>query len=206
MEQKKLNRNALRSKRLIRKAFLELIQEKPYQEISITDIVNLADINRATFYAHYACIRNIVEEIENEITENLMGILSEFKFDNFFTDPLQLLLRVSAFFAEDIEYYKTLVAVAEARDFIDRLTDIFTSYMMNDVSIPESLRNSKSFTLRICFFAGGMTSMYLQWFRGKLNCTLQDIPLEICNVLYNSCNDTPELRSIRQRTAPARSL
>ena len=49
--EKKLNKNALRSKKLIRQAFLTLLKKKKTQDISITELVNEANINRATFYA-----------------------------------------------------------------------------------------------------------------------------------------------------------
>ena len=64
--ERKLNRNALRSKRLIRQAFISLIKRKPADRITITDIVNEANINRATFYAHYSCLKDLIDEIEKE--------------------------------------------------------------------------------------------------------------------------------------------
>ena len=62
--EKKLNKNALRSKRLIRQAFLTIVQKKDPSDISITEIVNEANINRATFYAHYSCLKDLLDEIE----------------------------------------------------------------------------------------------------------------------------------------------
>ena len=53
MSVKKNYRNAVRSKKMIRQACLELLQEKPCEKITVTDIVARADLNRSTFYAHY---------------------------------------------------------------------------------------------------------------------------------------------------------
>ncbi|MBO5365138.1 MAG: TetR family transcriptional regulator, partial [Peptococcaceae bacterium] len=53
MPAQKSYRNAVRSKTMIRQAFLELLQEKPYEKITVTDIAQRADLNRSTFYAHY---------------------------------------------------------------------------------------------------------------------------------------------------------
>ena len=47
-------RNSIRSKVLIRKAFADLLKEKPYSEIKASDIIEKADIARATFYAHFS--------------------------------------------------------------------------------------------------------------------------------------------------------
>ena len=51
--QTKPDRRAVRSKRLIIEALRELILEKDYKKISVSDIVKRADIGRATFYAHF---------------------------------------------------------------------------------------------------------------------------------------------------------
>ena len=39
-------RSAIRSKRLINDALADLLQEKPLDKITVTDVVNRADINR----------------------------------------------------------------------------------------------------------------------------------------------------------------
>ena len=50
---RKLDRRSARSKRLIIDALRELILEKEYDDITVSDIVDRADIGRATFYAHF---------------------------------------------------------------------------------------------------------------------------------------------------------
>lgn len=47
-------KSAIRSRRMIQRALVELLQEKELDKITVTDIVTRADINRGTFYAHYA--------------------------------------------------------------------------------------------------------------------------------------------------------
>ncbi|MBR2950520.1 MAG: TetR family transcriptional regulator, partial [Lachnospiraceae bacterium] len=63
MAEKKENRSAIRSRRLIREALLELLQEKKFEKITVTDIVKRADINRSTFYAHYPDVMGLLEEL-----------------------------------------------------------------------------------------------------------------------------------------------
>ena len=48
MEKRKEYRNAIRSKQLIRNAFLELLNEKSFDRITATDIINRADIASMT--------------------------------------------------------------------------------------------------------------------------------------------------------------
>ncbi len=49
----KLDRRVIRTRKLLREAFLELIVEQDFQAITVQDITDRAMINRATFYAHF---------------------------------------------------------------------------------------------------------------------------------------------------------
>lgn len=43
----------IRTRQLLQNALLELMQEKPFQAISVSDLTKRATLNRATFYLHY---------------------------------------------------------------------------------------------------------------------------------------------------------
>jgi AcrR family transcriptional regulator len=47
------DRRVRRTRELLRRALLSLVQEKGYDRITIQDILERADIGRSTFYAHY---------------------------------------------------------------------------------------------------------------------------------------------------------
>lgn len=67
--------------------------------------------------------------------------------------------------------------------FMEKLKKRFTDYILNDSDIPEDMRHSKMVSLRVCYFAGGIVNLYKQWFRGDLDCTLNDIALEVSKLL-----------------------
>ena len=52
-KEKKIDRRVLRSRRQLSAALLELMHEKSFDDITIKDITDRADMNRATFYLHY---------------------------------------------------------------------------------------------------------------------------------------------------------
>lgn len=177
--ERKPNRNGLRSKKLIRQAFLTLLETKQPSDITIMDVVREANINRATFYAHYSCLRDLSDEIEKEVIDKMMELLKDFRADNFFSNPSPLLLQISIFLNEDIETYKTLMKTPGSKLFLQKLTSIFIDYIEKDQSIPAEVRSSKGFHLRAYYFAGGLETLYQEWFSGNLDCTLFDIPLEV---------------------------
>lgn len=176
-------RSAIRSRRMIREAYMELLKEKDLSKITVTDIIKRADLNRATFYAHYPDVRGVTEEIENEIIEKMLEVLKEFQFTSFFRNPAPLLLKISRYLEEDTDFYRILVRANGSEIFMEKLKKVFSDHMLNDSDIPESMRQSKMVELRVCYFAGGIVNLYKQWFRGDLNCTLNDIAIEVSKLL-----------------------
>jgi len=65
------DRRAIRTKKMIRSALAELIDEKGFINISVTDLTERADINRGTFYLHYVDKYDLLEKIENEIIQDI---------------------------------------------------------------------------------------------------------------------------------------
>lgn len=186
MREKAEYRSAIRSKRLIRQAFVELLQEKDLEKITVTDIITRADLNRGTFYAHYQDVRAVIEKIENEIIAKLLDVLSEFRHKSFFQNPLPLLLKVSRYLEEDLGFYRILINSKGAIPFLEKLKGIFVEYMKTDSDIPESVKQSSDFTVSINFFAGGVINLYQVWFRGETDYSLNEIALVVSKVIKNT--------------------
>jgi AcrR family transcriptional regulator len=66
-----------RTLRSIRQAFYTLIMEKSFSEISITELTELAEVNRKTFYLHYTSLDDLIQEIEDEVVEEIMALIDE---------------------------------------------------------------------------------------------------------------------------------
>jgi AcrR family transcriptional regulator len=54
IEEERLDPRVKRTRNLILNAFEELLPEKGFQSLTVQDITDKAEINRATFYAHFA--------------------------------------------------------------------------------------------------------------------------------------------------------
>lgn len=186
MGSKAIYRSAIRSKEMIRAAFIQLLQEKDYTKITVTDVIKIADINRSTFYAHYPDIRGVIEAIENEIIGQMMDILKEFEFTSFFENPAPILLRTSRMLEENEEFYRILIQSNGAAIFLEKLKTLFANYLISDSTIPDEIKTSNHFALRICYFSGGIVNMYQQWFSGNLEGSLNDISLEISKLIEDS--------------------
>ncbi|CAD2072403.1 TetR/AcrR family transcriptional regulator [Phocicoccus pinnipedialis] len=59
----------------IDKAFLELLQEKTFDQITIKEICDRAIINRATFYSHYTDKFQLIESYQETLVKGIREIL-----------------------------------------------------------------------------------------------------------------------------------
>ncbi len=55
--------NAALTERVIQKAFIDLLNERPLNKITVKDITDLCGINRNTFYYHYQSVTALLEEL-----------------------------------------------------------------------------------------------------------------------------------------------
>lgn len=57
------------------KGLISMLEEKPFEEIKVTDICQIALVNRSTFYDHfndkYELLTSLIDDIKKEVKENL---------------------------------------------------------------------------------------------------------------------------------------
>lgn len=69
MTEKKIDRRVRYTKKAIRESFLDLLEKKPLEKISVTEICKNADINRGTFYSHYSDPFELKTSLEQEMMD-----------------------------------------------------------------------------------------------------------------------------------------
>lgn len=67
-----MDRRIKKSKAALKAALIHLMQKHPFKEISITDIVQRADLNRGTFYRHYQYKEDLFNEIIDDVIQDLV--------------------------------------------------------------------------------------------------------------------------------------
>ena len=188
MEKRKEYRSAVRSRRMIRSAFLELLREKSYEKITVTDIVNRADINRSTFYAHYPDVRGLVEEIVGEIIDRSVELAREMDIQQFFEDPLPYLQKLNSYGLENAELYKLLSRSDFAPRQMEQVKLTLSQRLTSAVEIPEHIRSSVDFQIQMNFFLGGVFNTYVLWLQGNLLCTPDDIARQMALFIQNNAD------------------
>ena len=77
MRESKDDRRVKYTKMVIKESFINLLEKKDLSRITVKEICEDADINRATFYSHYTDVYDLLRKIENELLENVNAQLSQ---------------------------------------------------------------------------------------------------------------------------------
>ena len=183
MAQKKEYRSAVRSRRLIRQAFLELLHEKPYEKITVTDIVSRADINRSTFYAHYTDVSGLVDSLLDEITQEALSLTNNLNIRDLFRNPEPFVSKLLEIGIRNMDIYKLSRNSDLAVQQIERIKETMVQRAVDTADLPLSFRNSQAFRIHIHFFIGGIINTYQQWVTGNLDCSAQEIVTQIATLI-----------------------
>ena len=65
-----------RTRNNIVNAFLQLCAKKPPERITVKELADLAEINKATFYLHYRDIYDLLETLENDLFERVFDSIA----------------------------------------------------------------------------------------------------------------------------------
>lgn len=110
----KMDRRVRRTRDALGDALVALLQEKPFDEVTVQDVLDRAGVGRSTFYVHYRDKEDLFMSDADEFFERISNHLSRHK------DPSDRVAMVGEFFAH----------VAQMRQF---LTSLMTSGRFHDV-------------------------------------------------------------------------
>jgi len=186
MTQKKEYRSAVRSRRMIRRAFLDLLHEKPYEKITVTDIVNRADINRSTFYAHYTDVPGLVDGMMEEIIQEALSLAENLGTQSLFRNPEPFVSKLLEIGIRNMDIYKLSSNSDLAVRQIDKIKNAMIDKATTAVDVPEQVRQSSAFRIHIHFFIGGIINTYQQWVTGNIDCSAEEIVEQISTLIINN--------------------
>lgn len=119
-----------RTKKSIRDAFFELIDEKGYDHTCVKDITQRAMISRNTFYLHYADKHDLFEKICDELTQKLFlkagDQLRKVRQNEFTLQSVASIIKTAMTTVDDNIYeYRVLFSVSGTSDILtDKINHI----------------------------------------------------------------------------------
>ena len=105
----KMDRRVRRTRAMLGQALRDLILDKPYDSITIQDITDAADLNRATFYLHYTSKDELLmASLEAQFDELVTRIEAETSGEMMWEDPLSAQI-IFEFVAENADLFQVLL-------------------------------------------------------------------------------------------------
>ena len=109
---------------MLRESLVDLLYERDISKVTVKQICERADINRATFYAHYANPYDLFEKIGNELFDNLHSYLQEFPETALGALPVSTVEKILLYIKENQKLCKHLLSERGDVNFQKRIMNL----------------------------------------------------------------------------------
>lgn len=171
-----------RTDRVIRECFLRLLEQKPIQKITVQDLCEAAEINRATFYRYYEDIYALY----NAITQSF--------FDSLFTDIVQRqhskknqVSRLQQGVRDALELIETQKGLCYL--LFHDVDSLFTYKLLREIQevvSSEADRNDALTRLRVSYMCGGILTVIMEWIQDGCSVEKESIAQVIENGVFQA--------------------
>lgn len=164
MKAQNLNNGSVKTRKLIRKTFAEMLSEKrELSKISVSELTKRANINRGTFYTHYDDIYGVAEDYENELIDEFFDNDTLLSADNFpkFLDAL------FEYIKENENEYRLLCRSDDFISVMKRLILLAENKLLELCHSDKRLKNKAHLSLEINVFIEGILIQYIKYCRGQ---------------------------------------
>ena len=175
------------------KALLSLLEKKPFEYITISEICEKAEVNRSTFYLHYDNTSDLLKETTTYVFDNFA---SYFPFDaesvitQFANCDLQDLKFISekylhpylSFIKENQRVFLAVLSQPTAFDsktIFQRLFDHIFKPILDRFHYP---RDEQNYVMM--FYLNGITAIITEWLKNSCQKSIEDISAIIHVCIY----------------------
>ena len=181
----KVDKRYIRTHGEILRVFKEIIQKKEYKDITVSEIARRADVNRKTFYRHFASIYVLLEELQMEIVADLSEL------SDFFKRPMSLeqYRNVVRGFIEILDrnraLHKRLFCSGEYHFVFDKIRSTMTKRIEETFINPKE-KESQDRILYINFFSYGFLFVVADWLSSEKPIPKDDFIEKTAGIMFYS--------------------
>lgn len=168
----KQDKRSVRTRKQIKLALLKLVRTKDIEDISITELTNVAGINRNSFYTHYSSVYNILDDLNADILYTIDGIVSKYTYASFREDPYPLLHDFSEVITGNKYFTEYLLFSGSSGELIQKLKETLCERFYK-IYVTERGNNRPYVKYMLSFLVGGVFDVYQSWFTND-----KDVPLD----------------------------
>lgn len=164
---KKIDTRITKSKEAFHKAFFELLQDYDFEEMTITIICQKADVNRGTFYRHYAT----KDDLFNEIISMISSDIVQAYYEPYEINPqltLETIDHRTIRIFQHIYSYKEFYSIVFKRDSSIKLHTIFYDQMKElilDMLFTRNEIENVNYDLLASYKTYAIIGMIIEWVR-----------------------------------------
>lgn len=184
MEKKKTDRRVKYTRMVIKDSFIALLKCKPISKITIKEICENADINRATFYAHYQDQYHLLTQIENDVICDVRDYLSEDSSiapDN--PGTIRMLTRIFSYIRTNAEICRVLLSDNVDANFQKLLMELVQQQFVPEWAQDKALSTEDAEYIYTFVFIGcvGIIKKWLDSGMSKTDSQMAQLILKLSN-------------------------
>lgn len=160
----KVDRRIGKSQEAIKKAVTELMSEKNFDDITIQDIADRADVNRGTIYLHYTDKYDLLDKMIEEHINNLRELCQSaaemtFQEGNYVWFD---------YFERNYLFFSTMLASKGAPYFRTRFLELVIQEYKPEVDATEGKNQGLNEDVILQFFASAIVGAVEWWFKNGM--------------------------------------
>ena len=195
MEEKSVrsDRRVTKTKRAIRNAFIKLLSEKEFNEITVKDIADQADIDRKTLYNHYSGIYEIRDELENDLVRLLEDAMRELDFAKNIKNPQHIFEILTEILNTNLDLYTYLMRLNSRSHVVRKIDNTLKNNVRRAMEDSHMLINDANLDLCADFVTAGMLSVYQNWFNSDRSRPLAEVSKDVGRLVLYGLKDFTEM-------------
>lgn len=153
-------RNSIRSRKLICEALLELMNEKPLEKITVTDIAKRADVNRGTFYLHYDNINDVISELQNALIAQMDQYFSDLDIPLNEDNIVVLLANCMKYIYSNNQTSYVPLLFHQQLNFANKVCQSFQTWLLSSKDAPKEESTQKELLIRASLWVHGVIGVF----------------------------------------------
>jgi AcrR family transcriptional regulator len=176
---RKQDRRVQRTQQLLRGALLSLIQEKGFEVLSVQEIIDRANVGRATFYAHFENKQDLLVSGFEELRASLKARQSAALLRGRSVDERALAFSYDMF-AHANEYrdvFRAMVGRRSGAVVQQLLHKLLADLVREDLKaiVPRAAATPVPMEATVQFIAGSFFGLLIWWVDGKMRLSVEDV-------------------------------
>lgn len=197
----KTDLRVIKTKKVLYESLVELLKEKPFEEIKVSDICERALINRSTFYSHYAdkyeLFSSYIDSLKSALTKELEKNTNISTSKEYYLEMLSLFLN---HVSEQKQVYRAIMQQNRNSIIMDMLYHAFNEDIAKKIEKEEARQKEKipgSFIAS--FYLGAVLSVGMKWLTNENKYTKKELLKYLDILIPDDLNSTKLNRHFKEK-------